>query len=64
MALELYEENYNKLIDLYAFCMYLLKLVTFEYPHIKCANAAYIYKKVTLVIDSCSLLFLFISFVT
>ena len=49
MAPELYEEEYNELVDIYAFGMCLLELVTFEYPYIECANAAQIYKKVTSV---------------
>lgn len=49
MAPELYEEEYNELVDIYAFGMCLLELVTLEYPYIECANAAQIYKKVTAV---------------
>ena len=49
MAPELYEEEYNELVDIYAFGMCLLELVTFEYPYIECANAAQIFKKVTSV---------------
>ncbi|KAL4559742.1 hypothetical protein LXL04_031887 [Taraxacum kok-saghyz] len=47
MAPELYEEDYNELVDIYAFGMCLLELVTFEYPYVECTNAAQIYKKVT-----------------
>lgn len=47
MAPELYEEEYNELVDIYAFGMCLLEMVTFEYPYSECANAAQIYKKVT-----------------
>lgn len=49
MAPELYEEEYNELVDIYAFGMCLLELVTLEYPYVECANAAQIYKKVTAV---------------
>ena len=49
MAPELYEEEYNELVDIYAFGMCLLELVTVEYPYIECTNAAQIYKKVTSV---------------
>ena len=49
MAPELYEEEYNELVDIYAFGMCLLEMVTFEYPYSECANAAQIYKKVTSV---------------
>ncbi|GAB4860637.1 Serine/threonine-protein kinase wnk3 [Ancistrocladus abbreviatus] len=47
MAPELYEEEYNELVDIYAFGMCMLELVTFEYPYVECSNAAQIYKKVT-----------------
>ncbi|KAL6558477.1 Serine/threonine-protein kinase wnk3 [Orobanche minor] len=49
MAPELYEEEYNELVDIYAFGMCLLELVTLEYPYVECANAAQIYKKVTAI---------------
>lgn len=49
MAPELYEEEYNELVDIYAFGMCLLELVTLEYPYCECANAAQIYKKVIAV---------------
>lgn len=49
MAPELYEEEYNELVDIYAFGMCLLELVTVEYPYVECTNAAQIYKKVTSV---------------
>ncbi|KAL8091595.1 hypothetical protein AgCh_034010 [Apium graveolens] len=55
MAPELYEEEYDQLIDIYAFGMCLLELVTFEYPYLECANAAQIYKKVTSGIRPASL---------
>ncbi|KAL6549476.1 Serine/threonine-protein kinase wnk3 [Orobanche hederae] len=55
MAPELYEEDYNELIDIYAFGMCLLELVTLEYPYVECANAAQIYKKVTAGIKPASL---------
>lgn len=49
MAPELYEEEYNELVDIYAFGMCLLEMVTFECPCVECANAAQIYQKVTMV---------------
>ncbi|KAL2515620.1 putative serine/threonine-protein kinase WNK2 [Forsythia ovata] len=55
MAPELYEEEYNELVDIYAFGMCLLELVTVEYPYVECANAAQIYKKVTAGIKPASL---------
>ncbi|GLI60599.1 hypothetical protein VaNZ11_002772 [Volvox africanus] len=47
MAPELYEEKYDEKVDVYAFGMCLLELVTMEYPYYECKNAAQIYKKVT-----------------
>ncbi|GIL91128.1 hypothetical protein Vretimale_9573 [Volvox reticuliferus] len=47
MAPELYEEKYDEKVDVYAFGMCLLELVTMEYPYCECKNAAQIYKKVT-----------------
>lgn len=55
MAPELYEEEYNELVDIYAFGMCLLELVTFEYPYVECSNAAQIYKKVISGIKPASL---------
>ncbi|KAI3512877.1 hypothetical protein L1887_20199 [Cichorium endivia] len=55
MAPELYEEDYNELVDIYAFGMCLLELVTFEYPYVECTNAAQIYKKVTSGVKPASL---------
>lgn len=49
MAPELYEEEYNELVDIYSFGMCLLEMVTFEYPYSECTNAAQIYKKVSSV---------------
>lgn len=49
MAPELYEEEYNELVDIYSFGMCLLEMVTFEYPYNECKNSAQIYKKVTSV---------------
>ncbi|KAL8457972.1 hypothetical protein ACS0TY_035734 [Phlomoides rotata] len=55
MAPELYEENYNELVDIYAFGMCLLELVTLEYPYVECSNAAQIYRKVSAGIKPASL---------
>lgn len=61
MAPELYEEEYDELVDIYAFGMCLLELVTFEYPYVECANAAQIYKKVTSVsLPACDFFGLFL----
>ena len=46
MAPEVYEEEYNELVDIYAFGMCILEMVTFEYPYSECTHAAEIYKKV------------------
>ncbi|KAJ7951343.1 putative Kinase [Quillaja saponaria] len=55
MAPELYEEEYNELVDIYAFGMCILEMVTFEYPYTECKNPAQIYKKVTSGIKPASL---------
>nr|GEW12855.1 probable serine/threonine-protein kinase WNK4 isoform X1 [Tanacetum cinerariifolium] len=47
MAPELYEENYNELVDVYSFGMCVLEMLTHEYPYSECTNPAQIYKKVT-----------------
>ncbi|CAK7327046.1 unnamed protein product [Dovyalis caffra] len=46
MAPEVYEEEYNELVDIYSFGMCVLEMVTFEYPYSECNHAAQIYKKV------------------
>ncbi|XAR58846.1 Non-specific serine/threonine protein kinase [Bertholletia excelsa] len=48
MAPELYDEDYNELVDVYSFGMCLLEMLTSEYPYSECTNPAQIYKKVTL----------------
>ncbi len=48
MAPEMYEEKgYNEKVDIYAFGMCLLEMVTGQYPYAECKNAAQIYKKVS-----------------
>ena len=47
MAPELYDEKYNEKVDIYAFGMVLLEIVTKEYPYSECTNQAQIYKKVS-----------------
>lgn len=49
MAPELYEEEYNELVDVYSFGMCVLEMLTSDYPYSECANPAQIYKKVTSV---------------
>ncbi|GLT84817.1 hypothetical protein SLE2022_030300 [Rubroshorea leprosula] len=46
MAPELYEEEYNELVDVYSFGLCMLEMVTCEYPYNECKNPAQIYKKV------------------
>lgn len=47
MAPELYEEEYNELVDIYSFGMCMIELFTSEFPYSECSNPAQIYKKVT-----------------
>lgn len=49
MAPELYEEEYDELVDIYSFGMCMLEMITLEYPYSECKNPAQIYKKVTSV---------------
>lgn len=46
MAPELYEEAYTEKVDIYAFGMCLLEMVTMEYPYAECKGPAQIMKKV------------------
>ena len=46
MAPELYEENYDEKVDIYAFGMCLLEMVTGLIPYHECVSAPQIYKKV------------------
>lgn len=48
MAPELYDECYTEKVDIYAFGMCVLEMVTNEYPYQECANPAQIYRKVSL----------------
>jgi len=47
MAPEYYEENYDTKVDIYAFGMCVLEMVTSEFPYKECENPAQIYKKVS-----------------
>lgn len=49
MAPEMYEEKYDESVDVYAFGMCLLEMVTGEYPYSECAYPAQIYRKVVSV---------------
>ena len=55
MAPELYDENYDEKVDIYAFGMCLLEIFTKEVPYHECSNPAQIYKKVTNKIEPESL---------
>ncbi|XWS61549.1 hypothetical protein CRYUN_Cryun07bG0134600 [Craigia yunnanensis] len=55
MAPELYDEEYNELVDIYSFGLCMLEMVTCEYPYNECKNPAQIYKKVTSGIKPASL---------
>lgn len=47
MAPEMYEEQYDESVDVYAFGMCLLEMVTGEYPYAECQFPGQIYRKVT-----------------
>eukprot|EP00029_Vermamoeba_vermiformis_P009859 TRINITY_DN5061_c0_g2_i1.p1 TRINITY_DN5061_c0_g2~~TRINITY_DN5061_c0_g2_i1.p1 ORF type:complete len:1322 (+),score=338.05 TRINITY_DN5061_c0_g2_i1:182-4147(+) len=47
MAPEFYEEKYNEKVDIWAFGMAVLEMVTLEYPYSECSNPASIFKKVS-----------------
>ena len=49
MAPEVYEEHYDEAVDVYAFGMCMLEMVTAEYPYCECTGPAQIYKKVVTV---------------
>lgn len=46
MAPEMYEENYNEKVDIYAFGMCVLEMVTGLTPYHRCTSAAQVYRKV------------------
>lgn len=49
MAPEMYDEKYTQKVDIYAFGLSVLEMITNEYPYSECTNPAQIYKKVTRV---------------
>lgn len=57
MAPEVYQEEYNELVDIYSFGMCVLEMVTFEYPYSECTHPAQIYKKVISVRITVSFIF-------
>ena len=46
MAPEIFQEDYNELVDIYSFGMCMLEVLTREYPYSECKSLAQIYKKV------------------
>ena len=46
MAPELYDEQYNEKIDIYAFGMCILEIYTGQYPYQECQNPGQIFRKV------------------
>lgn len=49
MAPEMYEERYTEKVDIYAFGMCVLEMMTGEYPYNECKTPASIFKKVVSV---------------
>ena len=47
MAPELYEEHYDCKVDIYAFGMCMLEMITQSLPYNECRGPAQIYRKVT-----------------
>jgi len=46
MAPEMFEENYDEKVDIYAFGMCVLEMVTKETPYLECSSTPQIYRKV------------------
>ncbi|KAI3995073.1 hypothetical protein MKX01_020845 [Papaver californicum] len=55
MAPEIYNEEYNELVDTYSFSMCMLEMTTNECPYSECTNCSQIYKKVIKEIKPASL---------
>lgn len=47
MAPEMYTEEYDEAVDVYAFGMCIIEMITLKYPYSECTSPAQIYKKVT-----------------
>lgn len=47
MAPELYDEEYDEKVDIYAFGMCVVEMITKQLPYAECANPTQIYRKVT-----------------
>jgi len=46
MAPEMFDENYNELVDIWAFGMCVIEMCTLDYPYCECGNVGAIYKKI------------------
>ena len=51
MAPEMYDEEYDEAVDVYAFGMCMLEMTTNEYPYRECTGPAQIFRRVTGVSD-------------
>lgn len=49
MAPEFYYERYNEKVDIWAFGLALIEMVTLEYPYSECTNIASVYRAVSSV---------------
>ena len=47
MAPEMYDEEYDEAVDVYAFGMCMLEMTTNEYPYKECTGPAQIFRRVT-----------------
>jgi serine/threonine protein kinase len=47
MAPEMFDEKYTHLVDIYAFGMCVLEMITNEYPYSECNTAAQVFRKIT-----------------
>jgi len=46
MAPEMFDDNYNELVDIWGFGMSVIEMCTLDYPYYECSNVGAIYKKV------------------
>lgn len=49
MAPEMFDENYNELVDIYSFGLCMLEMMTFEYPYREFKTIAQLHKVVSSV---------------
>ena len=47
MAPEMYEEDYDEAVDIWAFGLCVLEMYTLEYPYKECRSPAAIFKRVS-----------------